>query len=293
MAMRRSRYLTVDGLEMHVSEWGDATKPAVVCWHGLTRNGRDFDTLAARLSDSYYVICPDTIGRGLSEWSQNPSADYNYERFEEMTIDMLRQLGIEKLSWIGTSMGGAIGLRLAGSQLKGRIESLVINDIGAGPVDLDAVANLTSSKGIEHILSYTGNPPEFATMSELMAYYRSIYKTFGLETDEEWVAFAEHSARRKDNGTFSPDYDPRIVVQFERPHELLMWEHWDNISANVLLIRGENSDILPVDTAEMMTTRGPGCKLVTVPKLGHAPALNTEEQMRLIEAFLREARVVK
>jgi pimeloyl-ACP methyl ester carboxylesterase len=279
-----SRYLEVDGVQLHIYEWGDAAKPAVLCWHGLTRNGRDFDTLAARLAKSFHVICPDMIGRGRSEWSADPAKDYCFGRYERLVAALVDALGIEEMRWVGTSMGGAIGIRLAGSILRNRITHLVLNDIGAGPAEKQPTGEL--AEGVQRILAYTANPPEFRTMTELMDYYRSTYRDFGINSEEEWLHFTETSARRKDNGKFTPDYDPQIVHQFAHPEDLLLREQWNAVKAKVLLIRGERSDILPVETAEAMRKSGPGCQLVTIPGLGHAPALNTEEQLTCIERFL-------
>lgn len=288
---RTSRFFTIAGMEVHASLWGDPKNPAVICWHGLTRNGRDFDALAERLSAEYFVVCPDTIGRGLSQWSTKPEEDYGFALYAEQAVGLADALGIDKMRWVGTSMGGAIGIRLAGTLLRDRITHLVLNDIGAGPTEA-ALAKFAADQqhaaGVLNIIQYTANPPEFATFGGLVGYYRKLYAAFGLQTEEEWTAFASTSARRKDNGCFSPDYDPRIVAQFSRPDDLMLWKEWDAVTAATLVIRGERSDILLLDTAEEMQQRGPSCQLVELPGLGHAPALNTEEQMGLIEGFLRK-----
>lgn len=217
MVSPKSKFETVQGMQVHFTEWGEAHKPAVVCWHGLTRNGRAFDILARHLSQKYYVICPDTIGRGWSQWSAAPEKDYCFETYNQLAIGLLDQLGIDQVRWVGTSMGGAIGMRIAGTHLyQNRITHLVLNDIGAGGSDR-AVQDI---EGIKRIITYVGNPPEFQTLSELVNYYKMVYATFGITNEKEWVDFTQYSCRRRDNGTISPDYDPKIALQFQHTEDL-------------------------------------------------------------------------
>lgn len=282
MISPKSRYETINGMEVHFTEWGDQKNPTIVCWHGLTRNGRDFDKLAWHLSSDFHVICPDTIGRGLSQWSSQPEKDYCFENYVNLAIGLLNRLEIEQVRWVGTSMGGAIGIRLAGTVLHhNRITHLILNDIGAGgsenkPQDIE---------GIKRIISYVGNPPKFSTFSELKNYYKMIYSTFGLK-EEEWNDFTEYSCRRRDDGGISPDYDSNIALQFNHQEDLNLWEFWGALQSKTLLIRGEISDVLPLDIVLRMQ-QIKDCQLVTIPKLGHAPALNTKEQITIVENFLR------
>ncbi|MDP4163412.1 MAG: alpha/beta hydrolase [Bacillota bacterium] len=288
MSERKSRYITVEGKEIHFSQWGKSTNPAIICLHGLTRNGRDFDTLANQLSQSYYVICPDILGRGLSQWSTNPDEEYCFHFYEKLIVGLINTLGLEKLIWIGTSMGGALGIRAAGKQLKDRITHLILNDIGAGPTE-EALKNSANapSEGVQAILTYTANPPKFAAMTQLKNYYEQLYKAFGITSEEEWMSFTQNSVRRTDSGSFTPDYDPNIVKQFAHMTDLLLWDKWDQITAKVMVLRGELSDILPLDTVEEMTMRGPRFNLHEIAGVGHAPGLNTAEQIEMIEAFLK------
>ncbi|WP_419884222.1 alpha/beta fold hydrolase [Peribacillus sp. B-H-3] len=279
----KSRFETISGMEVHFTEWGDPGNPAMVCWHGLTRNGRDFDILARNLADRYYVICPDTIGRGQSEWSTDPERDYCFGTYSNLAIGLLNHLGIEKVRWVGTSMGGAIGIRISGTPAhQHRITHLVLNDIGAGASE----NRVEDIEGISRIISYVGAPPAFKTFTELKNYYKSIYRTFGLSNDQEWTDFTRNSQRRRDDGRISPDYDPNISLQFQHTEDLDLWGHWDKIKADILLIRGEISDVLPLDVAQKMEQKQ-NCEMRTIPKLGHAPALNTEEQISMIQEFLR------
>ena len=273
----RSRYLVCEGREIHYTEWGEADAPAVVAWHGLARTGRDMDDIAAHLSPRYRVICPDTIGRGLSQWSADPKREYCLAFYSQIAISLADQLGLSTFHWIGTSMGGALGIRLAAGPLKRRIRRLVLNDIGP---QLGAAA-------VARIRAYAGNPPQFERLSELEAYFRTVYKPFGWLSDEQWRRLAETSARRLPDGRLTPHYDPRMVMQFERhPRDYDQWEAYDAIDVPTLCLRGETSDLLLPETAEEMRRRGPRAVVVTIAGCGHAPALNVPEQFALVERFL-------
>lgn len=273
----RSLYLECVGREIHVTEWGAHDAPAVVAWHGLARTGRDMDHIAAHLAQRWRVICPDTLGRGLSQWSPEPALEYCLDFYERTAVSLLNQLGVAQMHWLGTSMGGAIGLRAAAGRLRGRIQRLVLNDIG--PQLADAA--------IERIRTYAGSPPAFATMSELEAYFRTVYKPYGWLSDDMWRLLAETSMRRLPDGRVTPHYDPAMVQQFiHHPQDYLQWDAWDALSLPVLCLRGEASDLLLPDTAEAMRVRGPRAVVVTIPGCGHAPALNTPEQFALVERFL-------
>jgi pimeloyl-ACP methyl ester carboxylesterase len=283
MLSPKSRFETIKGMEVHFTQWGDPQKPTVVCWHGLTRNGRDFDILARHLAQDYHILCPDTIGRGWSQWSSSPEKDYCFENYSNLAIGLLDYLGIEQVRWIGTSMGGAIGLRIAGTpHHQNRITHVILNDIGAGASD-NAVQDI---EGIKRIISYVGTPPQFKTFSELKNYYKTIYAAFGLANEQEWTDFTRNSCRRTNEGGISPNYDPNIALQFQHTEDLNLWGQWEAIQCKTLLIRGEQSDVLPMDVALKMQQK-PNCQLVSIPKLGHAPALNTEEQISIIADFLR------
>lgn len=277
MSGQRSSYFTLRDREIHVTQWGDPARPALVMWHGLARTGRDFDTLALALEDDYFILAPDTLGRGLSQWARDPAAEYRLDVFAQMAIELLDQCAITECRWIGTSMGGAIGMYLAGGPLRGRISHLVINDIGP---ELAAVA-------VQRIRTYVGNPPRFATIGELEQWLRSVYAPYGHLSDAEWRRMAETSARRADDGAVTLHYDPRIVSQFEAGDELGdQWASYDAIVAKTLLLRGAMSDLLTDALATQMTGRGPLARRVDIPGIGHAPALNTPEQIELVREFL-------
>jgi pimeloyl-ACP methyl ester carboxylesterase len=272
-----SNYLICAGREIHYTEWGAGNAETVIAWHGLARTGRDMDDIAARLAQHYRVICPDTIGRGLSEWSPLPEREYCLAFYARIALDLMDQLGIEAAHWLGTSMGGALGIRLAAGPLKGRLRRLVLNDIG--PKLADAA--------VDRIRTYAGNPSAFARVSELEQYFRTIYQPYGRLSDEQWRRLTETSTRRLPDGRVTPHYDPNMVLQFEHhPRDYDQWDAYDAIDIPTLCLRGESSDLLLAETADEMRTRGPRAVVVTIPNCGHAPALNVAEQFQLIERFL-------
>jgi pimeloyl-ACP methyl ester carboxylesterase len=273
----RSCYVTVAGREMHYVEWGAPGAPVVFMWHGLARTGRDFDEIAAALSDRFRLICPDTIGRGLSQWSTRPDEEYCLDFYARTARGLADALGVSTLHWVGTSMGGALGIRAAATTLQGMIGRLVINDIGP----------TFPTAPFERIKTYVGNPPEFETVGELEAYFRTIYKPFGHHTPAQWRHMAETSLRRLASGKLTTHYDPAVVRQmFAHPRDYEQWEHWDRIEQPTLVLRGVESDLLLPDAAREMAARGPKATIVEIQGCGHAPALNTAEQIALVRDFL-------
>jgi pimeloyl-ACP methyl ester carboxylesterase len=272
-----SKYAICEGREIHYTEWGAGNSETVIAWHGLARTGRDMDDIAAHLATRYRVICPDTLGRGLSEWSPEPRKEYCLAFYARLAVALLEQLGIERCHWLGTSMGGALGIRLAAGALKGRIRRLVLNDIGPK----------LGEAAVERIRAYAGKPPQFGRVSELEQYFRTVYKPYGWLSDEQWRRLAETSVRRTAEGKVTPHYDPNMVQQFvHHPHDYDQWEAWDGIDVPTLCLRGESSDLLLAETADEMRKRGPRAVVVTIAGCGHAPALNVPDQFALVERFL-------
>jgi len=271
-----SNYLTCAGREIHYMAWGDPGAPVVIAWHGLARTGRDMDDIAEHLSDRYRVICPDTIGRGLSEWSPHPEDEYCLDFYTLIATALVDQLGIDEMRWLGTSMGGAIGLRAAAGPLRGRIRKLVLNDIGP---ELAAPA-------VERIRSYAGSPAAFRTVSELEQYLRTVYKPYGHITDAQWRRMAETSVRRLPDGRVTPHYDPNMVMQFvHHPADYDQWGAWDSLTLPVLCLRGVDSDLLLPEVTVQMAQRGPKATVVEIADCGHAPALNVPAQFELVGRF--------
>jgi pimeloyl-ACP methyl ester carboxylesterase len=284
-----SKYLICAGREIHYTEWGAQHQKVVIAWHGLARTGRDMDELAAHLSEhGYRVICPDTIGRGLSAWSPRPKEEYCLAFYARIAADLFRQLGIDKAHWVGTSMGGAIGTVCASGllvpEMQQRILSLTLND--NGPQLADAA--------ITRIRSYAGSPPAFNSVLELEAFFRQVYKPYGWLSDAQWRRLTETSTRRLPDGRVTPHYDPAMVEQFiSHPDDYLIWNHFDAIQVPVLCLRGVDSDLLLPETVRTMQSRGPGAagklRVVEVPGCGHAPALNVPYQLDCVTEFIDRA----
>lgn len=274
----RSHYVPVAGHEIHVTEWGDPSAPPVIMWHGLARHGRDFDALARALSPLFHVLCPDTIGRGLSTWSSSPAEDYIIPTYCCHALALMAHFRLERVRWVGSSMGGLIGMALAGTPATGsRIERLVINDVGPRP----------NVAAIDRIKAYVTQVPEFATLSRFEAFLRIAYAPFGTLSDSEWRHMAETSVRRRENGSFSAHYDPAAMQVFaEAGTDFDLWPLYDAVTCPTLLVRGAQSDLLLPELAEAMTQRGPKAQLFTVPGCGHAPMLNTSDQIAVLKGFL-------
>ncbi len=276
----RSRYLRCAGRELHFMDWGRPDAPPIIMWHGLARTGRDFDDLAMTLANHYRIICPDTIGRGLSQWSPRPVDEYQLSFYAQLARELADGLGFARIRWVGTSMGGATGMHCAATTLKGRISHLVVNDIGP----------CLPQAAVDRIVTYVGQPPAFETLTELEAWLRIAYQPYGWQSDTQWRRMAETSARRLPDGRISTHYDPAIVEQFKHhPKDYERWDEYDTLDLPVLLLRGADSDLLSHDTANAMTLRGPKAQRIDFPNCGHAPALNVAPHFDAIRHFLATA----
>ena len=262
--------------EIHVTEWGDPSGKPLVMWHGLARSGRDFDELAAALSDEYFVICPDTIGRGLSSWSQNPEAEYSVEYYAGIATDLLDHYGFDRTAWLGTSLGGLIGMRIASGPSADRLSSLIINDIGPE----------VPKPAIDRIVTYVSDQPIFAHVSQAETWLRAVYQPFGPAEDPYWRRMARTSVRRMEDGNLTLHYDPQITVQFiASPEELTTWDRYDRITTPCHVFQGKTSDILPADVLDQMKQRGPRPE-ATLFDCGHAPSLVRPEDAVLVRSIL-------
>ena len=283
-----SHYLRCAGRELHFTEWGAGHAETVIAWHGLARTGRDMDELAAHLATRYRVVCPDTVGRGLSQWSANPREEYCLAFYARQAAELLDQLGLTRVHWVGTSMGGALGTVCAAGRrepgLKGRILSLVLNDN----------APELAQPALERIKAYAGQPPAFDTMAALEDFFRQVYQPYGWLSDAQWRRLTETSMRRLPDGRVTPHYDPAMVQQFvHHPDDYLIWDHYDALEIPVLCLRGAESDLVRRETVVAMRGRGPGAhgllQVVEVPGCGHAPALNVPQQLNLVSRFIDAA----
>jgi pimeloyl-ACP methyl ester carboxylesterase len=267
---------------LHYVEWGDpATPRIVICVHGLTRNGRDFDDLARALENDFRVVCPDMAGRGKSAWLAD-KRDYGYPQYMADANTLLARItagGPKTIGWVGTSMGGILGMLLAA--LPGSpIARLIVNDVGIR----------IPKQALERIARYVGKAPSFASLDELEAHVRLISAPFGPLTDAQWRHLTVHGARQTSDSRWTMGYDPGIAVPFAEAAatDIDLSRYWDAITCPTLLLRGAGSDVLEREVALEMTRRGPKPALVEFSGIGHAPMLMADDQIRTVQQFLRE-----
>lgn len=291
-------------------QWGDAdSQQVIVCVHGLTRQGRDFDVLAqslvehaARQGRPLTVICPDIAGRGKSDWLPDPMA-YQVPTYAADMMQLLRELSAQvsgrQFDWVGTSMGGLIGLGLLGTlaqtqaahaalatedQDLPRLRRLVLNDVGP----------TLQWSALQRIASYVGVPGmQFATLEEGAAYLRSVSAGFGPCTDAQWLALSQPMLVQTDNGAWRLHYDPAIAQSFRlltpevtAQTEAVLWALYDQITNPTLVLRGAVSDLLSAEVAQAMAERGPRARVVEFEGVGHAPTLVCADQVGIVSRFL-------
>lgn len=261
---------------LHYAEWGEAGDPTIVCVHGLSQNARSFDALAGKLESTHRVACLDVVGRGRSGWLED-SAGYNYAQYMADANALIARLGVDRIDWVGTSMGGLIGMMIA-AMPNSPIRRLVVNDIGP----------FVPKAALQRIGVYMTKDNRFADMAGFEAYLRDVYAPFGPLSDDQWQRMAMLGARKNDDGTISPSYDPAITDAFRQGPvtDVDLWPVWDAISCPTLVLRGAESDILSVDTASQMTERGPKARVIEFAGIGHAPALQADDQIAAIRGFL-------
>mmetsp|Transcript_19521 Transcript_19521/g.22401 ORF Transcript_19521/g.22401 Transcript_19521/m.22401 type:complete len:286 (+) Transcript_19521:55-912(+) len=279
-------FATILDREIHFTQWGSAVenKPSVVCWHGLARTCRDFDILAEALHTSLglHVICPDTIGRGFSEWSPKPEEEYTIPHLALMAKGLLDSLNIKNVYWFGTSMGGMIGYIGGATVLRPYMRRLILNDIGP-TICPDAIAR---------IIATFEKPLLVDTMMEMEAKYTPYYKNnFGIQDDAYIRFLVQAGSRRTPEGKWTSHFDPKIVdmlrTKFNTGTDDMddPWTLYDSLSCPVLTIRGANSDLLSEASLQKMAASGPKCKTVVFQNVGHAPAMNTPEQIDVVMKF--------
>lgn len=274
----------LDGTGLHRMaywEWGDAANLRVlVCVHGLSRQGRDFDTFAQAMAGDYRVVCPDVVGRGQSGWLADP-AGYQIPAYAADMVTLLARLNAEVVHWVGTSMGGLIGLVVAALR-DSPVRRLVLNDVGPA-VEPDALARIGS---------YLGLPVRWKSVDEAADALWAISQGFGPHTREQWLALTRPMLKPQGDG-YVPHYDPAIAVPFRaltpdmaKAAEAQVWAMYDSLRCPVLLLRGADSDLLSPATARAMTGRGPKAQLREFAGVGHAPMLTSAEQIAAVREFL-------
>lgn len=262
-------------------EWGDAANPRVlVCIHGLTRCGRDFDFLAQALEKDYRVVCPDVAGRGRSDRLRNKALYALPQYCADMTT-LIARLDVATVDWVGTSMGGLIGMALA-AQPGNPIRKLILNDVG--PV--------ITAASLARIGDYLGKPPRFDDIEQAEAYVRQVSAPFGPLTDAQWRHLTVHVVRQAADGKIEFLYDPGIAEayhaaqQADAGKDIVLWPLYDAITCPTLLLRGAHSDLLTAEAAQAMHQRGPRAQLVEIPGVGHAPMLMDAAQIAPVREFL-------
>ena len=265
------------GIELGYADWGaPAASRVAVCVHGLTRNARDFDPLAeALVGRGYRVIAVDVVGRGRSSWLPDPKG-YVVPHYVGHLSRFLALMGLRGVDWIGTSMGGIIGMGLAAAD-ETPIGRLVLNDIGPF-VPREALVN---------IQTYLGLDLGFSSLEEVEQHLRMVHSGFGRLEDHQWRHLAEHGSRRDERG-WRLHYDPAIRIPYAdlTDGDIDLWPIWDRIACPTLVLRGAESTLLTEATAQEMQHRGPKATLVTIPEAGHAPALMAAEQIETILRWL-------
>lgn len=281
--MRHGRIQCLTASQLHYvayTEWGAADNPRVLlCLHGLTRTGRDFDFLAAALAKNFRVVCPDMPGRGQSDWLEY-TPGYALPMYAQHVMALLARLNVETIDCLGTSMGGLIGLLLA-AQAHTPIQRLILNDVGPH----------ISAQALSRISSALGKAPVFNSMAEAEHYLRTFCSGFGLLSPAQWQHLTKHSVIPEGKG-WRMRYDPAIgdALRAAPPTEqteALLWSLYDAIRVPSLLLRGEDSDLLSRETAQAMTQRGPRPRCVEFAQCGHAPMLMSAEQIAVVRDFLK------
>lgn len=276
MRLFQSRFLTCRNRKIHFTEWGDPQREKVVIWHGVTGTCHDHAELAAHLAQDYHVICPDAPGCGQSDWIKDNSRDASLQFAAEIAQELLCQLEASSVRWIGSSKGGSLGMILAAEIKVCPVTHLVLNDVGPA----------LPERFREAIHRKLSKPLRFDDFIAFEDHVRSFLSNMGLTRSEQaWRQLAESWCRRTDDGSFSFHYDPAIAIQFrDHPEDFDLWDHYDRITANTLLIKGQESIVTP-EQCEQMQQRGPQCKLFQR-RGGHVTMLDSTEERTQISDFL-------
>ena len=278
--MDAMKCLKVGQLDIVVRVWNPDAPHSVIAWHGLARHGGDFEQLAHQLGPQWRVLAPDTPGRGLSGWSFYPAKDYLYSHYMSVATQVMDAFELESVPWIGTSMGGLLGMLLAADDdTASRIRCLVLNDVGPA-LEVEALTQMAT---------YFSTLKRFASFAELREALQENYQGFGITREQEWLSMAHSSARRLPDGAWTFHYDPRIAEQFIHDTPRDTWADWDKIRCPLMLIRGEHSPLLSQATVAEMHRRQLEMDFLEAPGCGHAPMLNVPAQVEPIRQFLEKS----
>lgn len=267
---------------MAYKEWGDPNNQNVlICVHGVTRVSDDFDVLALALCDKYRIICPDVVGRGQSDWLPNPQI-YQIPQYVSDMVTLLARIDVETVDWLGTSMGGLIGMGLA-SMPKNPIRKLILNDVGPA-LNFDAIVRIGE---------FIGQDVRFNTFDEAAAYIREVSISFGPHSEAQWHKLASDVLKQNKDGKWIRHYDlglsipvKAITPELATAGQAMLWASYDAVKCQTLLVRGSESDLLTIEAAQEMTKRGPCATLVEIAGVGHAPTFVQPEQIEIAKKFL-------
>ncbi|SEI38729.1 Pimeloyl-ACP methyl ester carboxylesterase [Allopseudospirillum japonicum] len=271
-------------IELGVRVYNPQAQQTLIAWHGFARHGGDFSGLAQHLTD-WRILAPDTPGRGYSAWAPQNTQDlalyYSYANYQHLALQLIAHYQLQEINWLGTSMGGLLGLRLAAGHLQGRMQRLILNDIGPQ----------IQPSGVERIIKYLSQDYLFADLETASKVLRRIYAGFPLHHPHTWAQMLQTSVRRLPDGQWTFHYDPRIVRQFYYEPSYDLWAAWQNIAqAEIpsLIIRGAHSDILSLETCQKMQQIYPPADLFICPHAGHAPLLDSLSEALSLQAFLND-----
>lgn len=283
---RHNHFLSLTPQGFHkiaYTEWGEENNPRVlICVHGLTRNSRDFDFLAQRLSKFYRVVCPDLIGRGESDYLEVPAL-YNFSQYLNDMAILLARLKVTEVHWLGTSLGGIIGMMFT-AQPQSPVKSLILNDIGM----------IVPNMALQRLETYARNKHSFPSFEEAKSYFQTILSSFGTLESEKWDHITKYGTQQDDEGNFHLSYDPAIGQTYlnHTAPSLHLESYWQSIRCPILVLRGEESDFLLPEIITKMLYFQPNTKIKTIPCCGHPPSLMVPEQIQIIEEWLKEHEVL-
>lgn len=275
----RIEFKTCAGYEVSYREWGAVGAPVVLCLHGLGGHGQNFTQIGESLQSDFRVIAPDLIGRGYSAWATSPESEYCFEVYDKIIESLVAQLEIETLSWLGVSMGGALGIRLASGGFRERVNALIVNDIG-----LELLPDVAAA-----IYNAVRMPTRFGSFAELVRYYEQMFGAFGMKASAErsWAQMALTGARRLEDGAWTLQFDPHVAIQLA--NSLADYQQdgaLARINAPMLLFRGAQSDVLRGEHASGMAAQKSDLELVEIEGVGHAPLLDRPQDLEKIRQFL-------